>query len=107
MNIKSSLKQFVLEDFRAFNGWLDKSKLNHGIREKQISGEFLNVSETTVESWMERIKQLCTAYDCQNIWNMDESGYFKALPSKGMGKKRKENQRWQKIEAECDCRFLP
>ena len=67
MNTKSLLNQSVLKDFKASDGWLDKWKLNHGIREKQISGEPLSVPETIVESWMERIKEACTGYDCQNI----------------------------------------
>ena len=56
MNIKSSLNQPVLESFRASDGWYDKWKLNHSIREKQISEESLGVSETTVESRIKRIK---------------------------------------------------
>ena len=36
-------------------GWLGKWKLSHGMKEKQIAGE--TVSETTVESWTERIKE--------------------------------------------------
>ena len=48
---------------------------------------------------LERIKELCSEYDCQNIWNMDESGcFFKALLSKGMtkkGKKAKGDKKWK------------
>ena len=39
MNVKSSLNWSVLDDFRTSDGWLNKWKLNHGIREKEISGE--------------------------------------------------------------------
>ena len=49
MNIKSSLNQSVLKDFRGFDDWHGKWKLNHGIREKQITGKSLGVSETTAE----------------------------------------------------------
>ena len=53
MNIKQSLNLPELDGFKASEGWLDKRKLSHGIKEKQISGESLDVSQTTVESWME------------------------------------------------------
>ena len=82
-----------MEDYGSFDGWLDKWKLNHGIQEKQIPGESLGLLETTAESWIERIKELCFGCDCQNIWcqniwNMDESGcFFKALQTKGVTKK--------------------
>ena len=103
MNIKSSLNQSVLEDFRACDGWLDQWKLHHGIRKKLISGESLVVSKTTMESWMEIIKELCTGYDCQNIWNMDNSGcFFKVLPSKRKakkGKKTKVSREWLSVSS--------
>ena len=56
MNIKQSLNRPELDGFKVSEGWLDKWKLSHGIKEKQISGESLNVSKTAIESWMERIK---------------------------------------------------
>ena len=65
MNIKSLLNQSVLEDFRASDF------------------RAFAVLERTVESWIERIKEICTGNDCHHIWNMEESGcFFKALPSK-------------------------
>ena len=60
-------------------------------KEKQVSGESLRVSETTVESRMERITELCERYDQRDIWNIDESSYFfKALPAKGLAQKGKK-----------------
>ena len=50
MNIKQSLNQPELDGFEASEGWLDKWKLSHDIKEKQISGESLDVSKTAVES---------------------------------------------------------
>ena len=56
-----------------------------------MPGEYPGVSETTVESWMERIKELCKGYDQRDIWNMDESGcFFKALSAKGLAQKGKK-----------------
>ena len=88
MSIKQSLNLPELDGFKASEEWLDKWKLSHGIKEKQISGESLDVSQTTVESWIERIKELCKGYDQRDILNMDESGcFFKALPAKGLAQK--------------------
>ena len=97
MNIKQSLNRPELDGFKVSEGWLDKWKLSHGIKEKQISGESLNVSKTTIESWMERIKELCKGYDHKDISNMDESWcLFKAFPTKGLGKKEKKSKRGKK-----------
>ena len=90
-NIKQSLSLPELDDFDASEGWLDKWKLSYGIKEKQISGESLGISESTVEPWMERIKEFCKGYEQRDIWNMDESDcFFKALPAKGLAQKRKK-----------------
>ena len=61
MNIKDLLNNADLNDFKASEGWLDKWKLSYGIREKQISGKSFDVSEVTVGSWMERLRELCTS----------------------------------------------
>ena len=45
MNIKSSLEQPRLEDFKASEGQLDKWGLTDGIFEKQLSEEFLDVQK--------------------------------------------------------------
>ena len=89
LNIKDLLSNLDLNDFKASEGWLDKWKLSYCIREKQISGESFDVSEVTVRSWMERLRELRKGYQLKDIWNIDESGcFFKALPSKG--KKREK-----------------
>ena len=59
MNIKDLLNNPDLNDFKASKGWLDKWKLGYDIREKEISGESFDVSEVTVGSWMERLRELC------------------------------------------------
>ena len=93
MNIKQSLNRPQSDCFNVSEGWHDKWKLSHDIKEKQISGESLKVSKTTIESWMQRIKELCKGYDHRDILNMDESGcFFKALPSKGLAQKGKKSK---------------
>ena len=63
MNIKESLNSPEIASFTASNKWLEKWKLSYGIKEKQISGESLDVPITTIESWMERMLELCKGYD--------------------------------------------
>ena len=93
MNIKQSLNRPQLDGFKVSEGWLDKWKLSHNIKEKQISGESLKVSKPTIESWMQQIKELCEGYDHRDILNMDESGcFFKALPTKGLAQKGKKSK---------------
>ena len=73
--------------------------MNHGVKEKQISGKSLNVSKTTVKSWMERIKELCKGYDHEDILNIDESGcFFKALPTKALAQKGKKSKGGKKFK---------
>ena len=56
MDIKDLSNNPDLNDFKDSKGWLDKWKLNYGIREKQISGDSFDVSEVTVSSWLERLR---------------------------------------------------
>ena len=76
MNIKDLSNNPDLNNFKASEGWSHKLKLNYGIREKQISGESFDVSEGTVGSWMEQLRELCKGYQLKDILNMDESGCF-------------------------------
>ena len=91
MNIKDLLNTPDLNDFKASEGWLDKWKLSYDKREKLISGESFDVSEVTVGSWMERLRELCKGYQLKDIWNMDESGcFFKTPPTKSLARKGKK-----------------
>ena len=107
MNIKQSLNRPELDGFKASEGWLDKWKLSHGIKEKQISGESLDVSKTTIESWMERIQEFCKGYEDKSIINMDESGcFFKALLTKGLAQKGKKSKGGKKSKQRITVAFF-
>ena len=107
MSIKQSLNLQELDGFKASEGWLDKWKLSHDIKEKQISGESFDVSQTTVESWMERVKELCKGYDQRDILNMDESGcFFKALPEQGLAQKGKKTKGGKKSKQRITAAFF-
>ena len=60
------------------------------MREKSLCGESDDASTTTMEAWIERLAELCQGYETQNILNLKEFGLFlKALPEKGLAKKKK------------------
>ena len=91
MTIKESLQESSLDQFCAWDGWLDKWKSAYAIKECRIVGEAADVADETTTSWMERIQELTKGYSSENIWNMDESGcFFKALPDKGLVEEDKE-----------------
>ena len=43
--------------FRASNGWLERFKGRHNLKQFTISGEAASVSDVTVASWHERMKE--------------------------------------------------
>ena len=107
MNIKEKLNRPELDSFKASDGWLGKWKLSYGIKEKQISGESLDVSATTVESWMERVQELCKGYEDKDILNMDESGcFFKSLPTKGLAIKGRKSKGGKKSKQRITVAFF-
>ena len=70
-------------------GWKN-GKINVTSRKKTVAVEEGDVSEITVSSWTERVKELTLNYAPQDVWNMDESGAFwKALPERSLTEKRK------------------
>ena len=88
------------EDFKAFNGWLDRFKSRHNIGGSKLSGEQASVDPETVHSWKERLPEIINGYNPCDIYNMDETGlFFRALPDRSLvvkgsdcagGKKSKE-----------------
>ena len=87
---KEIAKHLGKDQFKASNGWLDKWKKKHNIKQLVISGESGDVSGATVDSWKERLPEICEKYTPERIWNMDETGCFwKALPDKGLGQFKK------------------
>ncbi|KAK3705566.1 hypothetical protein QZH41_000245 [Actinostola sp. cb2023] len=82
-------KQLGVTTFKGTEGWFSKWKQRHNIAQFNIAGEE-GVSEDTVESWSERVKELTKGYAAADIWNEDETGTFwKALPIKSLSEKGK------------------
>ena len=77
-----------LNNFKASNGWLDWWKKRYNIYKIKICGQSADVSGETVESWKERLLEILHGYSAENIWNLDETGWFwHALPEHGFGEK--------------------
>ncbi|XP_068684888.1 tigger transposable element-derived protein 6-like [Montipora foliosa] len=78
------------DTFKGTSGWLDKWKKRHNIGQMNISGEEGDVSQETIDSWNERLKELTRGYSPRDIWNEDETGCFwKATPQKSLSQKGK------------------
>ena len=81
---KEIAERLGFEDFKASNGWLDRWKKRHHIKQIAVSGESGDVSGATVDSWKERLPHILEGYSPEDIWNLDETGCFwRALPDKG------------------------
>ena len=73
------------DGFKASSGWLECWKSHYGIKQQAVEGESGQVQTETVESWMERQRDLCKGYKLEGIWNEDETGcFFCALPEKSL-----------------------
>ena len=66
------------DGFKASRGWY-----YYGIKQRAVEGESGQIKTETVESWMERLRELCKGYKLEDIWNEDETGcFFRGLPDK-------------------------
>ena len=72
-------------DWHASSGWLKCWKSRYGIKQRAVEGKSGQVRTETVESWMERLRELCEGYKPEDIWNKDQTGcFFRALPEKSL-----------------------
>ena len=77
--------------FKASNGWLNRWKVRNNIKQRTVSGKFVDVRSDTDESWKERRPEILQGYKAEDIWNVDETECFwKALPDKGLGQIKTE-----------------
>ena len=88
---KEIAEKLGIKGFKASNGWLDKWKQHHFIKRASVCGESGDVSGATVDSWKERLPEILSGYQMENIYNLDETGCFwRSLPDKGFGEKGKQ-----------------
>ncbi|XP_060597343.1 tigger transposable element-derived protein 6-like [Ruditapes philippinarum] len=85
--IKEKALQFAQElgitEYKASNGWLDKWKERHSIKEFKVSGESAGVDTDVVKNFKSQIPEIIGDYSLDDVFNCDETGlYFRALPDK-------------------------
>ncbi|GAA5914404.1 hypothetical protein JCM5296_001706, partial [Sporobolomyces johnsonii] len=61
-------------------GWLDKFKSRHGLRRFKFHGEASKMDAVSVDTERQRLCKITNAYKLEDIWNMDETGLFYAMP---------------------------
>ena len=75
--------------FTASNGWLEKWKTRHNVKQFSVAGEDGKVNAETLESWAERSPEIVKGYELKDIWNADETELFwRALPDKSLSVKK-------------------
>jgi hypothetical protein len=66
--------------FNASNGWLHGLFRRFSLREKRITGESIDVDQSVVSEWMDRLPAMINSYADADIFNCDESSlYYKAI----------------------------
>lgn len=78
-------KSAEYDGFKASSGWIERWESRYGIKQRGVEGGSGQVQTETVDSWMERLRELCKGYKFEDIWNEDETGcFFRALPEKSL-----------------------
>ena len=73
--------------FKASTAWLECWKSRYGIKQWAVEGESGQVQTETVESWVDRLRELCKGYKLEDIGNEDEAGCsFSELLDKKFGR---------------------
>jgi len=86
----SIAEAFQYDDFKASNGWLEKSKSRHNVKSYAISGESGNINVTVADEWKAALIILCEGFSPENIFNMDKKRFFfRALPNSTLNQSSK------------------
>lgn len=78
------------ESFSASQGWLDKFKKRHGIRQLAIAGEKLSANIESAKDFVERFEEMIEKENLtlDQIYNADETGlFYRMMPSKTLASK--------------------
>ena len=85
---KEIAQKFGYQKFSASDGWLQKWRKRNNVSFKCISGEAADVNQETVDAFIEKLPSLLLGYQCEDVYNADESGlFFRALPDKTLALK--------------------
>ena len=77
------------------------------MKQFSVSGEAADISEETVQSWYERIKNIMQGYKPEDVWNIDETGcFFRALPEKTLSQKNSECKGGKKAKERVTIAFI-
>ena len=77
-----------IRGFTASNGWLQRFKQRYNLQKMAIAGEDGDVSNETLESWNEHVREITRGWSPENVWNMDETGSFwRGLPDTSLKEK--------------------
>ncbi|KZO92477.1 DDE-domain-containing protein, partial [Calocera viscosa TUFC12733] len=67
------------------NGWLERFKLRHSLKEWRFHGEAGSVPEQELQAAQQRLIALTNVYALEDIWNMDETGLNdRMVPDRGL-----------------------
>ena len=67
---------------------LQKWRKRNNVSFKCISGEAADVNQETVDAFIEKLPSLLLGYQCEDVYNADESGlFFRAFPDKTLALK--------------------
>ena len=80
-----------ISGFKTSNGWLQRFKQRYNLQKMANAGENWEVSEETLESWNERVREITRGWSPENVWNMDETGSFwRGLPDTSLNEKGRQ-----------------
>lgn len=75
-------EQLGYENFKASNGFLDRFKERQGITGQNVCSEEKSVDSSVVDTWAERLPDICRSYGPRDRFNVDETGLqWKATPT--------------------------
>ncbi|CAB5393728.1 unnamed protein product [Rhizophagus irregularis] len=60
-------------------GWLHKFKNRNGIRQRKLDGEASSADEAAIADALPLLRERCSNYPLEKIYNMDETGLFYRL----------------------------
>jgi hypothetical protein len=67
----------IPEDALKFSsGWLQSFKKRNGIRQEKLQGEAASVDQAAIAEFLPLLRNKCSNYPSERIYNMDETGLF-------------------------------
>jgi hypothetical protein len=72
----ASVLEIPGDALRFSSGWLQKFKDRNGIRLRKLEGEAMSADENAILNALPFLRELCSNYSLDRIYNMDETGLF-------------------------------